>query len=110
MAPLLAFVWKRPDPARFACCVALASLNSFMLGYHVHEKAILLAILPLTLVAAQSLQCARVFTRLSTIGHFSLLPLIFTPNEYPLKIMIFSMQNLAGHPPPAGRCLQERQH
>ena len=57
-----------------------------MLGYHVHEKAILLAILPLTLDATQSLQCARVFTRLSTIGHFSLLPLIFTRNEYPLKV------------------------
>ena len=31
MAPLLASVWKRPDPARFARCVALASLNRCIL-------------------------------------------------------------------------------
>ena len=27
MVPLLVSVWRRPDPARFACCAALASLN-----------------------------------------------------------------------------------
>ena len=31
MVPLLASVWKRPDPARFARCVALASLNRCIL-------------------------------------------------------------------------------
>ena len=41
MAPLLASVWKRPDPARFARCVALASLNRCNLAclspYHLHQ-------------------------------------------------------------------------
>ena len=27
MVPLLVSVWRRPDPARFAWCAALASLN-----------------------------------------------------------------------------------
>ena len=27
MIPLLVFIWRRPDPACFACCAALASLN-----------------------------------------------------------------------------------
>ena len=57
-----------------------------MLGYHVHEKAILLSIVPLTLGAAGSLQNARVFQRLSAIGHYSLLPLIFTKDEHLLKV------------------------
>ena len=57
-----------------------------MLGYHVHEKAILLSIVPLALRAASSLHCARIFQRLSVIGHFSLLPLIHTHNEFLLKV------------------------
>ncbi|CAK0784063.1 hypothetical protein CVIRNUC_007266 [Coccomyxa viridis] len=47
MAPLLASVWKRPDPARFACCVALASLNRCNLAclspYHLQGVAVLLS-------------------------------------------------------------------
>ncbi len=57
-----------------------------MLGYHVHEKAILLSVVPLALEAAGSLRCARIFQRLSTIGHYSLLPLIYTQDECILKV------------------------
>ncbi len=57
-----------------------------MLGYHVHEKAILMSIVPLALEAAGSLRCARIFQRLSTIGHYSLLPLIYTQDECILKV------------------------
>ena len=57
-----------------------------MLGYHVHEKAVLLCIVPLALEAARSLRRARIFQRLSTIGHFSLLPLIYTQDECLLKV------------------------
>ena len=57
-----------------------------MLGYHVHEKAILMSIVPLAIEALQSLRCARIYQRLSAIGHISLLPLIFTQDEYILKV------------------------
>lgn len=57
-----------------------------MLGYHVHEKAILLSIVPLAIEAVGSLRCARIHQRLSSIGHISLLPLIFTQDEYILKV------------------------
>ena len=30
MIPLLVSMWKQPDPARFACSAALASLNRFV--------------------------------------------------------------------------------
>lgn len=41
MIPLLVSMWRHPDPARFACCAALASLNRFMhciciVLYHIH--------------------------------------------------------------------------
>ncbi len=57
-----------------------------MLGYHVHEKAILVAILSYALDLAKSPQSARTYLRLSIVGHYSLLPLIFMRKEYTLKV------------------------
>jgi len=49
-----------------------------MFGWHVHEKAILLVIIPLALLAVDNPQYTRHFLFLSITGHCSLLPLIFT--------------------------------
>ena len=57
-----------------------------MLGYHVHEKAILVAILSFALDLAKSPKSACIYQRLSTVGHYSLLPLIFIRKEYILKV------------------------
>ncbi|KAA0720088.1 putative dolichyl pyrophosphate [Triplophysa tibetana] len=99
--PALFKIWHRPDGARgFLRCLVLCALGSFMFGWHVHEKAILLAILPLSLLAVESREDARIFLILSTTGHFSLFPLLFTTQELPIKIFlmliftIFSLTSL----------------
>jgi alpha-1,3-glucosyltransferase len=56
-----------------------------MAGYHVHEKAVLMAALPLALAGARSAGAARAFLRASLAGHCGLLPLLFTADEYPIK-------------------------
>lgn len=61
-------------------------LCSFMVGYHVHEKAILMVILPLALDAVSSRSAARMFITLSVTGHYALLPLLFTRSEHPVKV------------------------
>ena len=66
-----------------------AQMTSFMCGYHVHEKAILYAILPMTLLCCDSRGDARVYMLLSWIGHFSLLPLLFEVREQPLQPFAF---------------------
>ena len=74
------------------CTWAGARLNvsgcccSFMSGYHVHEKAVLMALLPLALPAARTRRAARAFLLANTAGHCALLPLLFTRNEYPIKV------------------------
>ncbi|XP_075579266.1 dolichyl pyrophosphate Glc1Man9GlcNAc2 alpha-1,3-glucosyltransferase isoform X5 [Pelecanus crispus] len=75
-------------PRGFLQCLVLCALSSFMFGWHVHEKAILLAILPLSLLSVQRAKDAGIYLILTTTGHFSLFPLLFTPPELPIKILL----------------------
>ena len=69
-------------------CAVYSSLTSFMLAYHVHEKAIMTAILPMTYLSFRSKEGARLFLRISAIGHFGLSPLLFRPQELLVKALL----------------------
>ncbi|XP_071786601.1 dolichyl pyrophosphate Glc1Man9GlcNAc2 alpha-1,3-glucosyltransferase-like [Asterias amurensis] len=87
--PSLLHLWRYPSgPKGFLRCLVLCAYSSFMFGYHVHEKAILLVIIPLSLLAMESLKDAQVFLIVSTVGHYSLFPLLFTQNETPIKVCL----------------------
>jgi alpha-1,3-glucosyltransferase len=62
-----------------------------MFGWHVHEKAILMVLIPLSLLAAEKQSYFRTFMIASIAGIYSLFPLIFTPAETLLKIMYSTM-------------------
>jgi alpha-1,3-glucosyltransferase len=76
--------------------LTLCGYSSFMFGWHVHEKAILLVLVPLryesihtfvaisfskerSLLAAESDAHLRTFVLASVAGIYSLFPLLFTP-------------------------------
>ena len=61
---------------------------SFMLGYHVHEKAILQITIPLTMLSLDSWQNGKLCFIFNFISNFSLLPLIPTLNETPIKLVL----------------------
>jgi alpha-1,3-glucosyltransferase len=96
LIPSMTLAWKAAsvqDSAAkqqtlFVLSIVYASLSSFMFGYHVHEKAIMTAIIPLIFLSFQSLSFARLFLRLCTVGHFGLLPLLFRPQEILLKVLL----------------------
>ncbi|KAM3934774.1 dolichyl pyrophosphate Glc1Man9GlcNAc2 alpha-1,3-glucosyltransferase isoform 2-T3 [Leptodactylus fuscus] len=89
--PSVLCLWFRPQgPHGFLRCLILCALGSFMFGWHVHEKAILLAILPLSLLAVNSAKDAGTYLILTTAGHFSLFPLLFTLQELPIKILLMA--------------------
>lgn len=69
-------------------CTVYSSLSSFMLAYHVHEKAIMTAVIPMTFLAFRSRKGARLFLRLSSFGHFGLMPLLYRPTELLLKVLM----------------------
>jgi alpha-1,3-glucosyltransferase len=65
--------------------VTLCGYASFLFGWHVHEKAILLVIIPFSLIALKDRRFLGAFRPLAVSGHVSLFPLLFTEAEFPLK-------------------------
>lgn len=67
--------------------ITLCGYASFLFGWHVHEKAILLVIIPFSLLALKDRRYLGAFRPLTIAGHVSLFPLLFTPMEFPIKVV-----------------------
>jgi alpha-1,3-glucosyltransferase len=79
------FFASTPTWDGFVGAVALCGYASFLFGWHVHEKAILLVIIPFSLIALRDRRYLSAFRPLAVSGHVSLFPLLFTPAEFPIK-------------------------
>jgi len=89
MLPALVKLWISPNSVTmFLRCLVLCAWSSFLFGWHVHEKAVLLIILPLAILALGSRQEAKFYLITSATGHFSLFPLLFGPLELPSKLFL----------------------
>ncbi|KAI0750909.1 glycosyltransferase family 57 protein [Daedaleopsis nitida] len=80
-------LWTNTSYKSFVTALTLCGFTSYMFGWHVHEKAILLVLVPLSLLAAESNAYFRTFTIASVAGIYSLFPLLFTPAETLVKIV-----------------------
>jgi alpha-1,3-glucosyltransferase len=69
----------------FIGAVTLCGYASFLFGWHVHEKALLLVIIPFSLIALRDRRYLGAFRPLAVAGHVSLFPLLFTAAEFPIK-------------------------
>lgn len=78
-------LFKTPSWKNFVGAVTLCGYASFLFGWHVHEKAILLIIIPFSLIALTDRRHFGAFRPLAVAGHVSLFPLLFTPAEFPVK-------------------------
>ncbi|KAI3428699.1 hypothetical protein D9Q98_007523 [Chlorella vulgaris] len=96
MSPCLLRIWKRPEPKDFPAAVLYCTFCSFMLGYHVHEKAVLMISVPMGVLAAAGLmpgsraEALSDFLFLNTVGCYSLFPLLFGAEEYPIKVLLLA--------------------
>ncbi|CAN6674576.1 dolichyl pyrophosphate Glc1Man9GlcNAc2 alpha-1,3-glucosyltransferase [Trichomonascus vanleenenianus] len=77
------FLWPNID--RFLASLTLCGYASFLFGWHVHEKAILLVIFPMSFLALKDRRILQCFIPLAVAGYISLFPLIFTSGEALLK-------------------------
>lgn len=76
LSPCLVKAWRNPRPGLVARWVAYAYTCGFLFGWHVHEKASLHFVIPLAIVAVQTLEDAKHYFLLS-IG--MLLPSLTSP-------------------------------
>ena len=78
-------LWSQPIWDTFVGTVTLCGYASFLFGWHVHEKAILLVLVPFSLLALKDRRYLGAFRPLAVAGHVSLFPLLFTTAEFPVK-------------------------
>ncbi|RQX70991.1 ALG6, ALG8 glycosyltransferase family protein [Toxoplasma gondii CAST] len=89
--PLLVSIWKFPSRKLFPVYVALGASVCFATGWHVHEKAILVVSVPLS-VAAWTLQDSILLVSsflVNFLGNLAILPLLPRPHETLLKLTLF---------------------
>ena len=92
MIPLLWTLWNQPNHGYgFTRSLILCTFTSYMFGWHVHEKAILLVTIPsvILVVAHPGTAESRIYLLLSIVGNFSLFPLLFRVQETLLKVTIW---------------------
>jgi hypothetical protein len=85
LQPVLLRLLYKPTWETFVGAVTLCGYASFLFGWHVHEKAILLVIIPFSLIALHDRRFFGAFRPLAVAGHVSLFPLLFTAAEFPVK-------------------------
>ena len=73
----------------FLRSVVLCSAAAFTFGWHVHEKAILMCLIPLTLLSVLQFQDAKYSFILSICGYFSLFPLLFHTDLFLIRYSLF---------------------
>ncbi|XP_050227902.1 probable dolichyl pyrophosphate Glc1Man9GlcNAc2 alpha-1,3-glucosyltransferase [Mercurialis annua] len=94
LSPCLFKAWKNPQPRFVARWIAYAYTCGFFFGWHVHEKASLHFVIPLAIIASQSLEDARHYFLLSIASYYSLFPLLHEAQEYPIKVLLLLLHTI----------------
>lgn len=79
-------LFLQPTFERFIGALSLCGYASFLFGWHVHEKAVLIIIFPLSFLVAKDKRLLGPFNLLVSCGYVSLFPLIFTCQEWLVKV------------------------
>lgn len=84
---LLAVIPLLFDPSykRFIGSLTLCGLASYLFGWHVHEKAIMLAIVPFSFLVVCDRRLLTSYMMLAASGYVSLFPLLYKNQDFLLK-------------------------
>ncbi|KAH9640977.1 hypothetical protein HF086_015073 [Spodoptera exigua] len=93
MIPALIKLWhlcadRRYRVLSFVRCMVVCAACSFLFGWHVHEKAILMILVPLTFLSVLGDVDGKQFLILTTVGNYSLFPLLYPKNLFSIKFFI----------------------
>ena len=71
----------------------LCAFGSFIFGWHVHEKAILMILIPLSFISSSD-RIANQYFLLSLSGTYSLFPLLFKNQEEITKVALLAVYSI----------------
>ncbi|XP_056643004.1 probable dolichyl pyrophosphate Glc1Man9GlcNAc2 alpha-1,3-glucosyltransferase isoform X1 [Diorhabda sublineata] len=94
LPPMIKLFLLDKHPTHFLRCMVICAMTSFVFGWHVHEKAILMVIIPLSILSILNPTDAKIFLILSTVGHYSLFPLLFPPSLLLIKVLLLLLFTL----------------
>lgn len=93
LVPCLIKAWRNPQPRMITRWVAYAYTCGFLFGWHVHEKASLHFVIPLAIIAIQSMEDASHYFLASIVSCYSLFPLLYEAQEYPIKVLFLLLHS-----------------
>ncbi|KAI9448232.1 glycosyltransferase family 57 protein [Lactarius indigo] len=79
-------LWRVPTYKSFLTALTLCGYTSFMFGWHVHEKAVLLVLVPLSLLAVENYAYFRTFVLASTAGSGISFPFASLPLQQVIQV------------------------
>ncbi|KAN0025914.1 hypothetical protein ACTFIU_001678 [Dictyostelium citrinum] len=88
LIPSIYSILKSNSWKHFILGICQSSFTFFMFGWHVHEKAIIMITIPMGFLCLVNNKFSKLYFLLSTIGHYSLFPLLFQVEEIPTRILI----------------------
>ncbi|KAL8542602.1 hypothetical protein ACS0TY_003473 [Phlomoides rotata] len=94
LSPCLVKAWRNPQPRMVNRWVSYAYTCGFLFGWHVHEKASLHFVIPLALTSLKSAVDAQHYFFLSIVSCYSLFPLLFEAQEYPIKVVFLLLHTV----------------
>ncbi|XP_057860948.1 probable dolichyl pyrophosphate Glc1Man9GlcNAc2 alpha-1,3-glucosyltransferase [Cryptomeria japonica] len=94
MLPCIFQIWRHPKQQHLVQWIAYAYMCGFMFGWHVHEKASLHFVIPLSLVGINGLKEAVHYMFLSIVSCYSMFPLLYEDKEYPVKVVLLTLQGV----------------
>lgn len=68
--------------------IIICGFSSFLFGWHVHEKAVLMILIPLSYISTRNKDFASLYFMISLVSGYSLFPLIFRTQEYMVKVLL----------------------
>lgn len=89
LIPMLVLLKKTKIDEKLINLVVICAFSSFLFGWHVHEKAILMVLIPASILSVKDKNQASLYFFLTTISYYSLFPLLFKNFEYPIKLVLF---------------------
>ncbi|AGO12684.1 AaceriADR210Cp [[Ashbya] aceris (nom. inval.)] len=76
-----------PSFKRFIGSLALCGFSAFLFGWHVHEKAIMLVIVPFSFLVSFDQRLLTPFRLLTASGYVSLFPLLYSSSSFVIKVL-----------------------